>query len=203
MKIKQIDAIELLKELPNNNNPVDIIGYEGHYQICEDGTVISVSRPQTGAVMGFRSKRVLKYIMNNNGYYYVSLRLPKMQPKRMYIHRLIAIHFIPNPLNLPIINHKNGIKTDNRIDNLEWCTHKHNSRHSFDVLGNTGSHLNRFSYDHNRSITILQYTTDNVLIAEYGSGHEAMRCTGVLQQNISKVLNGHRNTAGGFIWKYK
>lgn len=79
--------------------------------------------------------KILKARMSNTGYYYYSF-WNHNEEKRDFVHRLIAKAFIPNPNNWNEVNHKNGIKTDNRIENLEWCTHKYNMRHSRLVLKN-------------------------------------------------------------------
>ena len=103
----------------NNEIWKDIPGYSGLYQISNKGCVISYC--------GFHNvtQRILRPQITQNGYYQVSLKIHgKVQ--RFKIHRLVAMAFIPNPRNLPQINHRNEIKTDNRVENLEWCTPQYN-----------------------------------------------------------------------------
>lgn len=96
-----------------------IVGFES-YKIHKDGYVTST-----------RSGRILKTDLVGKGYYLVTLS-EKGNKKREYIHRLVGFAFIPNPDKKPFINHINGIKTDNRVENLEWITHKDNLRHAYD-----------------------------------------------------------------------
>lgn len=111
----------------------DIIGYEGLYQISNLGRVKSLERLVVCGHPKSKPRRKKEKILNENfdscGYKHVQLN-HKNKFKSFKIHRLIAIHFIPNPFNHPVINHINGIKTDNRLENLEWCTHKHNIQHA-------------------------------------------------------------------------
>lgn len=102
----------------------EIDGYNGHYLINAIGQIKSKQK-------NWKNYRIKTPVLHPQGYYTVVLWL-NYKPKLFKIHRLIAQYFIPNPLNLPAINHKNGIKTDNRIGNLEWCTFQHNVRHMFD-----------------------------------------------------------------------
>lgn len=92
----------------------DIVGYEGLYAVTEDGKVWS-----------YRKNRWMK-IDYSTGYGTVGLAKDK-QYKAHYVHRLVAQAFIPNPLNYPIVNHKNEDKTKNEVDNLEWCNHSYNN----------------------------------------------------------------------------
>lgn len=103
----------------------DVIGYEGLYKISSLGRVIGSK---------FRNQRKLKPIPAR-GYHKIHLYVSPNESQRFYIHRLVALHFVENPKNLPIINHKNGIKSDNRTANLEWVTCSENSSHAHHALG--------------------------------------------------------------------
>ena len=99
---------------------VDIKGYEGLYKITKDGQVWSV-----------RSKKFIYRDLTMHGYYQVKLCVKKVR-KNMSVHRLVALAYLPNPENKPQVNHKNGVKTDNHVNNLEWMTEKENLEHAMD-----------------------------------------------------------------------
>ena len=122
------------------------------------------------------------------GYYRVRL-YRNGRVYRIFIHRLVAMAFVPNPDGLPQINHKNEIKTDNRAENLEWCTAKYNNAYG------TG----RERAAKSRSKAVGQYTTGGILVATYDKIKDAREKYG---SHIFSVLAGKRKTAGGFVWKY-
>lgn len=101
----------------------DIKGFEGLYQVSNFGEVKSL--PRNGTIL---KPRTLVGFIDDLGYHQVVLTSKKVHKK---IHRLVALAFIPNPENKPCVNHKNRIRTDNRVTNLEWCTYKENTTHSF------------------------------------------------------------------------
>lgn len=111
----------------------DIEGFEGIYQISNYGRVKSLSRIVFSSPNVARKKKeIIRVVSLNKGYEFVKL---KKETTNYYVHRLVAIAFIPNPENKPEVNHKNGKKNDNRVDNLEWATKSENKKHAFSVLG--------------------------------------------------------------------
>ena len=107
----------------------DIEGYEGIYAVDESGRIWSYPR----LIVLKKRGKFLKPGIAKDHYPSVPLTDKNGKPKTQLIHRLIAKAFIPNPSSLPVVNHKNGIKTDNRIENLEWVTYKENSQHAIKI----------------------------------------------------------------------
>ena len=153
----------------------DAPGFPG-YQVSDAGRV---KRTING--------KILRPVCYSNGYYVVNL-----SGRRIGVHRLVALAFIPNPDGSPQINHKNEIKTDNRVENLEWCDSKYNN--------NYGSRTQKASVS--RSIPVKQLSTNGNFIRIYYGIHEAGRQTGIDYRHIHRVLSGQRKTAGGYKWEY-
>lgn len=99
---------------------------------------------EEGRVRNDRRMRVLKPLVMSKGYHGQRLYINNTQAKTVKLHRLVALAFLPNPLNLPQVNHKDGNKANNHRDNLEWCDGFHNMRHAFD----TGLNANRPKHGH-------------------------------------------------------
>ncbi len=153
-----------------------------------------------------RQEKILAQKKHNSGYKMVSLRRNKNK-KYFTVHRLVAIHFIPNPLNKRTVNHKNGIKWDNRIKNLEWNTDSENGLHSFEKLGRKGSktYLGKFGKHHNRSKPVFQFDLNGKFIREWENAQEIRRKNGWQSSNIQAICLGHgrAKTAHGYKWQYK
>lgn len=133
--ISMLNLYEHQKEalaLTNGYNRCAIKGYEGLYEIDTQGNVYSIRHT--------RSRRVkkLKPYPNENGYMKVNLYDEFGKCKKKYIHRLVAIAFIPNPDNLPIIDHIDCNVKNNAISNLRWCTQSENIKHSWECGNQKG-----------------------------------------------------------------
>ncbi len=148
---------------------------EGKIDVTEDGRVFTV-----------KSRRFLT-LHTNGAYYRVTIYFPDGL-KNFYVHRLVASKYIPNPDNLPCVNHKDGNKLNNHKDNLEWCTHRENSQHASSL----GLMVQRFGEDNPQSKLTLkdvEYCRRVYIPRDKEFGGSALaRRFGVSQQVISKVL---------------
>jgi hypothetical protein len=155
------------------------VNYNG-YQVFENGTVI-----------GKRFNKALKTGIFGHGYELIIIHCLGKR-KTIILHRLIAELFIPNPEKKPCINHKNGIKTDNRVENLEWVTYKENSIHA-----------NKNGFARDSGVKVIQLDLENNKIAEFKSMHEAQRITGINDSSICVSVNNDMKIAGGYKWRRK
>lgn len=165
----------------------DVVGFEGLYKVSNLGNVKSLNYKRTG------KEKVLKPIKNTGGY----LQIWLIKDGRRYtksVHRLVAEAFIPNPDNLPCVNHKDENKTNNKEFNLEFCTYEYNINY-----GNRNERAGK---------KIAERLSKPVICIETGfifaSTMDAERKTGISNGQISSCCNGKKGykTAGSFHWRY-
>ena len=147
----------------------NVVGYEGIYGITSCGKVWSYKR-----------KKFLTPGVNNKGYLYVNL-CKDGKVKKYKIHRLVAEAYLPNPNNLPQVDHIDGNKMHNYLNNLQWITNRDNCRKS-------------------NNKPILQYDLDGNFIREWECAYDVGK---EVNTGIINCLKGRTKTAYGFIWKYK
>lgn len=182
----------------------DIEGYEGYYQVSNLGRVKSLPRIVRGGNNYRKVEERIRSQSSTHGYNTVILSA-NGKNKGVRVHRLVAKAFISNPDNKPEVNHKNGIKNDNRVENLEWVTASENMRHSFAELGQKPSMptLGKKGYDNHSSKPVIQYDVDGEFIAEHGGASEAARLFGGNQSRISCCCRGETKICYGYVWRYK
>lgn len=148
----------------------DIEGLEGEYAVSSKGRVRNI-----------RTGRIIDGAYNSRGYKQI-----KLKGKYYYIHRLVALAFIPNPNNLPQVNHIDERKDNNDVSNLEWCTASYNTNYS----------------SHKCSCKIKQLTKDGELVKAWKSSMQIERETGYDQGYIIKCCKGKIRSAYGYRWEY-
>ena len=171
----------------------DIIGYEGIYQVSNLGRVIRIKKSK-----GTSGDNILTPVKNESGLY-VKLRDCGNDINKK-IHRLVMESFVGINPDKPQVNHKDGNRWNNNINNLEWVTQSKNIEHSHNVIGRE---YTCYGENHLNSKTISQYNKYGNLIDVYGSVNEAGRQLNIQFTNIAKCARGERKTSGGFIWKYE
>ncbi|WP_242227195.1 NUMOD4 domain-containing protein [Bacillus cereus group sp. BfR-BA-01315] len=172
----------------------DIEGYEGYYQVSN-----------TGKIKNKRNSRIRKNCLTKYGYLNVQL-LISGKDKTFQVHRLVAQAFIPNPNNKTQVNHIDGNKLNNNIDNLEWVTPKENMKHAWDI----GLYKDSVESIKKNAIKaqlatrkkVAQYSLDGDYIRTFDSMREASRLIGRGGNgSISACCNGKLKTAYGYVWK--
>lgn len=171
-----------------------VVGYEGAYEVSNLGRVRSVTRVRCAA---YGSTAVVKgtelAIRENTNNKYLLVRLNMGgQCRHKLVHRLVAEAFIPNPNNLPQINHKDENPHNNRVENLEWCDRYYNNHYGTGKLRAAMT----------RGFSVIQMDMDGNEIARYWSAREAARAIGKSQAAISRACTGAYKQAYGYLWKY-
>lgn len=170
--------------------------FEGYYEVSTLGRIRSVDRY---VICRGRKKRLikgklLKPRLYKDGYFDVKLHKDNHRYKTRRINRLVALTFIPNSNSLPYVNHKDENPLNNRVDNLEWCTHRYNMNYG----------TIKFRIAKTLSKPINQYDKQGDLLRTYSSIKEASNQfqSKYADTNISHCLKGTNKTAYGYIWKY-
>lgn len=180
---KRINTIKGLENVP------------AYYTVTTNGEVISYRDNPNG--------NILKGYLNTKKYLLVDLTR-KYRAKK--IHRLVALAFIDNPNNYPQVNHKDGNKINNNVNNLEWCNNSQNQIHAIKqglkrIL--RGEECFNYNKEHKNNRAVLQFTTDNIFIREYFSLAMAARAVGGKKySNIARACRCD-GIAYGYKWKFK
>lgn len=177
-----------------------IKGYENYYEVSNIGRVKSLNRviiKKNGRRNSVKEK-ILKQ-NKHDGYLYVSLT-KNCKYKYLTVHRLVAEAFIPNSENKPTVDHINTVRTDNRVENLRWCSYKENNRNEL-----SRKHLSE-SCKKNRKNGIYDFFNKRVICVETGeifeSARKASNFLELKQNDVARCAQGKSKTAGGFKWEY-
>lgn len=161
--------------------------FEQLYFITEDGRVWSV-----------RNNRFLTNQIGKNGYLYIDLNKNGIRTRK-YIHRLVAEAFLPNPNNLPQVNHKDENKSNNNVNNLEWISIKDNA--NYGTRTERAEQRKKEVNANMKQVAMCDKQTHEI-IKTYKSLTEAAKENNIGVSNISAVLHGKRQTTGGYFWRF-
>lgn len=190
----------------------DVCGYEGLYQISSNGRVKRLSRPSIdslGRKRIYEEKILVNCIGKQTGYPYVNLSKDG-KVKTWNIHTLIADAFIPNPYNLPCINHKDENRANSVLSNLERCTYAYNN--SYGTARDKRRDSLRKYFERNKLqtkflkedvfLSVVQYTLDGEVVGFYKGGYPEVREKTGFGASVSSCLSHKNKTAYGYVWRY-
>jgi len=174
-----------------------VVGFEGLYEVSDHGVVYSLNYQRRGI------RKALKHGIAKAGGYPFLVLCRDRKTFGMCVHRIVAQAFLPLVDGKTHVNHKNGNPTDNRPENLEWCTHAENIRHSFKVL-KRGLHKNqRRGVNHQNSRRIKRTNVETGSSQEFVSIADGLKdIPKGLSGNVSMAARGIRGSAYGFRWEY-
>jgi len=188
----------------NEEKYVDINGFGGRYRVSNYGNIISAPKI-TNKNPEYRKERFLK-LSNHGGYTRVVLSKADGTKERFLVHRIVASHFIDNKDNKPYINHKNGVKSDNRVDNIEWVTPKENVIHALKTgLRSKPSltWLNKSGSNHPKSKSVEMIDKNGAVINVFDSiTLAAAFVKAKTSAHIGSCCKGKRKTSNGYNWRY-
>lgn len=166
------------------------------WQILKENKKYEVS--DTGLVRRVDTKRTLQGCITS-GYRSVKLTFENSKQQRFYVHRLVAEHFIfnPDPKNKTIVNHIDGNKLNNNVENLEWVSPRENNLHYYQEIKQKVKEKKHFE----SPIPVIQYDLERNEIARYDSISQAHKVTGISIVQIARCIHREVNQANGFIWE--
>lgn len=178
-----------------------IKGFEGYYMVSNLGRVYSF--PRYDNMMRKHGGHFVSTQIAKTGYEIAHLMLNGKRTAK-YVHRVLAESFIPNPFGKKEIDHIDANKTNNRIDNLRWCTRIENCGNEITYSRMVKSKKNNalFGDKNPYSRRVAQYDAKGDFIAEFESCGDAFRKTGISRGSIQQCASGKRRFGGSYIWKY-
>jgi len=183
----------------------DIPWYEWLYQANTNGVIKRLKRKNKWKWQDWKERIIQEKILIGSikATWYIEYSL-RCQGEIKYLlwHRIIGFTFIKNTYNKPYINHKNWVKTDNRVENLEWCTQKENIRHSYDVLGFKWPHYWKFWKDNHRSKPIKQLDLEWNLIKVWDNSRDIYRTLNIRASAVWACCNWKQKQTKWFTFKY-
>lgn len=192
-------ALRLLK----NEKWKDIPGFENLYSVSNYGRIMRIGHHRISCRYNkkgkFYSTKILRCSTNSQGYVNTQIRRLNGTFETFKVHRLVAMLFISNPKDKPQVNHIDGNKQNNKVDNLEWCTNGENGKHAWD----TGLRTKLCGADNKFSKQIDQFDINGNYIKTWCSIGEITRKLGISHSLITATCQNRQKTSHGYIWKYK